>query len=461
MRFLIPCIFLMILRLPLQGQPYVIEGSIQHAGDTKVYLASYYGDSFRITDSISASGGSYQFIIPGLAPAGVYRLIYSEIRDGVYSENRFVEFIFNQENLIMNVSLEDRGPVPHFENSLENQVYSEFVSYQLDYEAELTGTYPLLQPSRPGNPVYEAAVTYYEDLQRNRIRFLDSLSTLYPELYATRIMNAFRAPVIPGNMSHEKRIDTLKSVFFESAPIDDPALLYAPVYTFRIVDYLSLYRSVNLGMEEQEEAYIEAVDQIMVNVSEDSALRQFVVGFLLQGFDLLDMEPVLAHLADIYMDETCQSDLAEMVRERTIGYRKMAVGSEAPDFVIRDTRGRNIVLSEMTDPYVLVVFWASNCGHCQAFLPELNRWYRQENTMDLEVVAISIDTSEAFYEKYMEEHPAGWISSRDPLGWNGKVPADYHIYATPSVFLLDRHRKILAKPATFRQFRRDIGKLED
>jgi hypothetical protein len=39
------------------------------------------------------------------------------------------------------------------------------------------------------------------------------------------------------------------------------------------------------------------------------------------------------------------------------------------------------------------------------------------------------------------------------------VPTDYHIYATPSLFLLDNHRTILARPTSFRQFLRAVKKL--
>ena len=55
----------------------------------------------------------------------------------------------------------------------------------------------------------------------------------------------------------------------------------------------------------------------------------------------------------------------------------------------------------------------------------------------------------------------GWISAHDPLGWNGKLCSDYHIYATPSLFLLDRERTILASPSTFRQFLRALKKLDN
>jgi len=35
--------------------------------------------------------------------------------------------------------------------------------------------------------------------------------------------------------------------------------------------------------------------------------------------------------------------------------------------------------------------------------------------------------------------------------WDGKVAKDYNIFATPTMFLIDANRKILAKPETFEE----------
>jgi thiol-disulfide isomerase/thioredoxin len=141
------------------------------------------------------------------------------------------------------------------------------------------------------------------------------------------------------------------------------------------------------------------------------------------------------------------------------GYKKMTPGQPAPDFILRDVEGNNFQLSELGHKYVLVLFWSSTCEGCRELLPQLHNWYLSENDYDLEVVAISIDTSEANFEYlYKQIHPS-WISVHDPLGWNGMVPSNYQVYATPSLFLLDRERTILARPGSFRQFQRAMKKL--
>jgi peroxiredoxin len=343
-------------------------------------------------------------------------------------------------------------------NSLENRVYKEFMDFELGYEAEVMSVYGKLYPRRDG--VDTGMLDRYNELQWQRESFMDSLSGRYPDLYAVRLMNAFRAPIIPGEISHLERIDTLKECFFDRVPIDDPALLHAPVYTFKLIDYLSLYKDNTLTKEEQESAFTVAVDRIMVNVSPDSRLREFVVGYLLEGFEMLGMEQVQMHLAGHYLDERCESDIVELVRSRMEGYKKMTTGKKAPDIVLRDVKGITHQLSELDHSYVLVLFWASTCEHCREMLPGLREWYLNENSYDLEVLAISIDSSEADFTRACQELDLPWIIARDPLGWQGRASSDYYVYATPIFYLLDRERNILARPSGIRQLLRSLRKLE-
>jgi thiol-disulfide isomerase/thioredoxin len=451
--------FLLCILHPLYSQSWLIPGNIEHVEEGPVKLASYYGDRFKVVDSMDTKSGFFYFILSGDSPPGIYRIIFTEHSGGVRIQNRFVEFIFNRENIELYVASEQQGPVPYFEGSVENQVYNDFVHFELEYEGHIMDLYSRLYSAGRGDRDRDDPVRQYNELQSQRSAYMDSVTRVYPGLYSVRIMNAFRAPVIPGEMTHHQRIDTLKQCFFDHAAIDDPGLLYAPVYTYKIIDYLSLYKVDTLALEEQELQFIEAVDRIMANVSGDEELRSFVVEFLLEGFEMLDMEQVQVHIAEEYLDQACESDIVELILSRMEGYKRMAPGQQAPDFVIRDLEGRTLQLSDLTNAYVLVIFWSSTCEHCREMLPALNEWYQTDNSLDLEVVAFSIDTSESDFMQFVDELHPQWITTRDPLGWYGRVPSEYHIYATPTMFLLDNKRIILERPSSLRQFLRATRKL--
>ncbi len=270
----------------LWGQSYIVRGTIANAEKGQVYLAAFHEDRYIALDSIRIISGDFHFLFGEDSEPGLYRIIFS---------GRFIEFIFSHENVEVYVASGERGPVPYFDNTVENQVYSEFMEFELNYEARV-----LIAHGQLPDP---DAVKSYNSIQMERNRFMDSLSFLYPDLYAIRMMNAFRSPVIPGAMTHNQRMDTLKSCFFDHAAIDDPGLLNAPVYTFKMIDYLSLFKVDTLSMDQQEIQFCLAVDGIMANVSGNPQLRSFVTDFLLEGFELLEMERVQRHIAENYLDE--------------------------------------------------------------------------------------------------------------------------------------------------------------
>jgi thiol-disulfide isomerase/thioredoxin len=100
----------------------------------------------------------------------------------------------------------------------------------------------------------------------------------------------------------------------------------------------------------------------------------------------------------------------------------------------------------------LIVFWASWCPHCVELLPRIKTWFRQFNPGNFEIIAISLDTSEQEWKNAVTE--AGFeefYNLSDLKMWDGEVTEDYNVFATPTMFLIDANRKILAKPETFEE----------
>lgn len=59
-----------------------------------------------------------------------------------------------------------------------------------------------------------------------------------------------------------------------------------------------------------------------------------------------------------------------------------------------------------------------------------------------------------------EPEQLSWINCNEQGGWNGNTARDYNLYATPTMFIMDKTRKIIAKPVTFGEFKREISRIE-
>jgi protein-disulfide isomerase len=101
--------------------------------------------------------------------------------------------------------------------------------------------------------------------------------------------------------------------------------------------------------------------------------------------------------------------------------------------------------------FTLVVFWSTQCPHCTAMMPRLKELYDKQTPRRFEVLAVSIDTSRTAWSSFIRDQKLNWINVSDLKGFAGKSADDFNIYATPTIFLLDREKKILSKPITLRE----------
>jgi len=348
----------------------------------------------------------------------------------------------------------------YFENSMENSTLAEFRRLENSFQKKMSAIYPLMDTYPEEDAFYIEACKHFVKLQTERDAFIQLLTESKPQLLASKIIDSYRSVVVSSELEGMDRMAFLKQHFFDLSPFNDPYLLNAPIYGKKIIDYLKLYGSQNYSFGEQEDAFIEASDVIMANVSGDPELRTFVVEYLLEGFQSFGMEKIQTYIVDTYVDETCETDAVDLAVERVIGYRKMAEGEIASDIFIRSADNKMHRLSEVDSDYTLVIFWATYCEHCTELIPKILKWYDTERLQNIEIFSVSIDSIAADWMKYSEVLSPPWINTHEPIGWEGKSAEDYNIYATPTMFLLDRERRIIAKPYTYGEMLREVGKIQ-
>jgi thiol-disulfide isomerase/thioredoxin len=440
---------------------YNVEFVVGKLSDQMVYLAEFMKSSNAIIDSTMSANGSFYFSFPAEQHPGTYRVYFGrpEFNNRNAPERMFIEFIWSMENFSIYADLQDIKGSVQFENSLENDVLGEFREFETKYEEKMSAMYPLIDRYPHDDEFFTNASDHFLALQKERAEFITTLSGKHPELYVAGLIKAYLSLILSPEMEGPERMEYLRLHFFDMAPIDQPMLLFSPVYNYKIIEYLSLYRDQNNSYSQQEDAFIEASDIIMANVSADADLRSFIVEYLLEGFNSFQMERVQTYIAENYVDETCTTDAVELAIQRVEGYKKMELGAEATDFKVRSIDNEAVVLSKIQSDYTIVVFWASNCDHCVRMMPKLKEWYQKDRPENVELVAISIDTVKTNWTSYVQDLKLPWINVHEPLGWEGKSASDYNVYATPTIFVLDKKRVIRAKPLTYRELKMDIKRL--
>jgi peroxiredoxin len=478
------------------SQPYTFRILLKNQPDHPVILGSIRGDRFTpldtvttkwITDRSGSNTGegedsshpakTARFTFPLNAVPGMYRLILGQTTYArvMGAPPQQVDFIFNQENIALETDFRFPEDSLKVITSEENLVWFGFLHQEKVYRNQLNilekevdyyqaGWKELKSSSAPDNSDNRLATqrqagqkaNEFNQLQMERDRMILQLADRNENLLASRLIRVFREPFRDGYLSRQERNESFQKEYFRYIDFSDESLIHSPVLTDKVFSYLVTYNQRIFTHEQREKAYIQAVDAVMQNVEHanpDSTggqeMAEFILNYLVNGFEKLNMGNVLIYMADHYLGKFCQTADEKTTMERKLEAQKMRIGTEVPDFTLNDPDGHPVTLSKETKVINLIIFWASWCPHCNEMLPLIKTWYSQIPENELQVFAISLDHSKANWQKAVElARMEEFYNLSDLMEWDGEVTESYNVYATPTMFLIDRNRKILAKPLT-------------
>lgn len=179
--------------------------------------------------------------------------------------------------------------------------------------------------------------------------------------------------------------------------------------------------------------------------------------FLFNLFEKRSLFPAAEHLSEVMLTQNgCVLD--GKVSARFEGYRSMKRGNHAPNIDFAPALAKQKAkkdeslnkylkgfksLSAIPGKYKLVVFGYDECPECAAQIPQLKQMYPALQQHNMEVIYISMDTEKSKFEAVAADKP--WVSYFDYAGWESRPVADYHVFASPTIFLLGEKLEILYK----------------
>lgn len=111
------------------------------------------------------------------------------------------------------------------------------------------------------------------------------------------------------------------------------------------------------------------------------------------------------------------------------------VGDRAPDFALRDVKGRPVSLQGLRGRPVWLIFWAPGCVSCEPTLVEANLVQAENTASKLAVVSVPVYTDAAEAEAYAS---ALALSYPVALDEDGQVFARYRAVTLPVHVWIDR-----------------------
>ena len=194
-----------------------------------------------------------------------------------------------------------------------------------------------------------------------------------------------------------------------------------------------------------------SIDYMMDNLLIDEKKFNEITDYLFKLLEQRSLFDASEYLALKVLNETSctlDDDLAAQLES----YRAMKKGNTAPDFefngdvLVPAYQPGNIPekLTDLNSEYTLLVFGASWCPACPEELSQIAGLYEGWKKQGVEVVFVSLDEDKQTFKNFAGNFP--FISMCDYQKWESPVVKDYHVFATPTMYLLDNKREILLRP---------------
>lgn len=441
-------LFFSIIFLLLTSSVYSqsFEVTVKDIGFSSAKIQSLQGEKVAEVDSISTrEKDTFRFSFNEKKyHQGFYRL--------TFPNNRNIDFLFDGNDIKLKTHVSAILDSIEIISSESNRLYYSFVKLNKAYKTKTDLLQLLLLRYPKEDSFYQLVQKRINQLQDEYLEFVTVKSQKEPASFIARYIRSASLPTVSFNSSSEQQLVFLKAHALDNVDFDDAELIFSDAFTNKTIEYLTYYRNPQLPKELLEKEFMKGIDSVVSRAKVNTIVYQHVAEYLLDGFKKFGFDKVLDYIVDNYVikDDLCLDEkLGNTIQRRIDQNKNLPVGAVAPNFTMTDISGKPVELNKIAKQKVLLVFYASWCSHCKTILPQINEL--QKRKKDFEVVAISLDTNKDEWKNFVDKNKLNFMNVSDLKGWDGETAQKYFIYATPTMFLLDVTKKIIAKPTTFEE----------
>lgn len=424
----------------VSGQGYHIEITVGGIKDTTALLGYHFGnqqfikDTFKIKDQIAIFEGDEPLL------DGVYFF---------YTPNVFFEFIPGNQHFKMNTSGPGYVEKMKISGSDDNVAFNELQKYSVVRQKQMKELNEKLKNKELSETDKDNFKKQLIELNKEIEQKQEAVAVETDGSYAGTLFTAMIKPKIPDEIkdNQDPKVKYLyyKEHYFDNFKIDDEGLLRSPIYHGKILDYLE-----NVTAPDPD-SIIKSVDKLLIQAENNPVVFRYLLVTLSNHYEQskkLGIDKVFVHLAENYYlngkADWVNDELLSKMRKRTNELKPILLGKPAPPLQILDTSLNKFDIKSLDSKFTVLYFYDPDCGHCKKTIPVLVDAYPELKSKGAEVVAVSITTEIDKWKKFIKEYKLTCINGADPYV-KSNFRYEYDIRTTPTIFVLDKAKKILAK----------------
>lgn len=384
--------------------------------------------------------GQFTFEVEEKEPSGLYRAYY-QIENDLY-----VEFIYNNEEVEFSFDPNDPDSSISFSKSEENKTYQNYYKEIKLKQQQIDSIQVLYFSSTDQNEDLKLIEQYQSSLNELK-KSQKAFEKKSESLLANHFIKA--SAQYNADKPHKDPIDYMSAIrahFFDYMDLNDQVLSHSTFITDRLHDYVFYLNQADDFNTENEYQKI-AIEKAIIWIGDDLELLSSFEENMLETYLAVENVEMINFINENYYKNLPATFQKRDLNERVIGTLKTAIGTRAADFSWKSDDGlTNSLYTLSGTDYYIVLFFSSNCPHCQMEIPEFYRFIT--GIENIKVVAIGLEDEKESWEIMTKEYTE-FVNILDLDKWSSQKVKDYGVSAIPTYFVLDRDKNILAKPYDF------------
>jgi thiol-disulfide isomerase/thioredoxin len=429
---------------------YEIDINIKDLQDSTVFLAYHLGDKQYIKDTVKLDRTGHG-IVHGteVLPQGIYMI--------VLPGRRYFELLITaNQHFSVSCLFSDYFNTLEFSGSEENSAFVEYQKKWVTMQQRAASISKRIQNNKQNNDSLKILASIQKLQEENMKSYLKSvikanegnfLGTLVKGLLPVDIPD-FPVPIgfaNPDSVRWVRNYNYNKDHFFDNIDLTDERLLRTPILYARLDAF---FTSVLI---QSPDTINKEIDKLIKKCSGNYKIFQFVSVYLFNHFresEIMGHDAVMVKLADdIYLSgkaDWVTKEFKDDLRKQIDLIRPNLIGKKAENMVMDSYKGIFVSLYDVEKDFTILYFWEPNCGHCQEATPKLKAYYDKPKDYSVEVFAVCTTSDKAKWTKYIEDNKLTWINGWDPKR-SSHFDFYYNVQSTPTVYILDKNKKIIAK----------------
>ncbi len=444
---------------------YKLEFKVKGWKDSAVYLGHYYGENTYIKDTAQVNAeGAFTFQDKTALPQGVYFLVRkgkkgnAKIFDVVVGKDQTFSIETASPEYVVNVKVNGDD---------DNRVFFENIAYNIERNKEAEPFIKVLKDSTLKEDQKKEARDGFAKINEKVMAHQKEIIEKYPTTLTARMLKATMPIVVPeppkkanGHIDSTFQLKYYRQHFFDNFDLTDDAMIRMPqtIYQQKLKEYLEKL------FIPQPDSITKAINYIVAKSKKNQETYKYCVWnclFMYQLPEVMGLDEVFVNLYDQYfktgeMDFWVNDKMKENLKEHADKIRSCMLGRTGANLIMQDENLQPRSMYDIKAKYTILFIFSPTCGHCREETPKLVKFYNEsKKKLNFEVFAVATDTSMKLMREFIKEFKTPWITVDGPRSYlKEHFQKLYHSDTTPTIFILDDKKKIIAKKLP-------VNKLED